>query len=79
VTFPWLEPNRPVSRANARADAQLRDLRERAALFYRLGYTAEAAIARLTARCAWEHGELTDAVIAKEVNDTYARRPSGNL
>ncbi len=65
----------------ARVDAELRELRERAALFYRLGVAVETATARLIARVAWEHdprpAALADAAIDAVVRATYARRPSG--
>lgn len=92
MSFPWLTPTPASSRgADARLAAQLRDLRDRAARYYRLGYPAEAAIARLAAAVAWEHDPasragahrrpagLSDAAIAELVRATYARRPSGAL
>ncbi len=56
------------------------ELASRAGLLYRLGYTVEAATARLVARVGWEfeHGRpaaLSDQAIAKLVSDTYARKP----
>jgi len=84
MTFPWLTPSKPAAPGtDARLAAQLRELRERAALLYRLGYAADAATTRLAAAVAWEHessggGPSADA-IAKVVKDTYARRPSGQL
>jgi hypothetical protein len=63
-----------------------RDLRDRAALFARLGYSAAAATARLQARVAWDydppskHGGpharpagLSDAAIAQLVTETFER------
>ena len=94
MTFPWLvsTPSRSAAGAAARLDAQLRELRDRAALFYRLGYSVEVATKRLCARVAWEHepasahggshkrpSGLSDAAIAEAVRETYARRPSGSL
>ena len=87
MSFPWLDPTPPTKRgAAARLDAQLRDLRDRAALYYRLGFTAEAATKRLAAAVAWEHDPsprrpdgLSDAAIAAVVKETYARKPSGTL
>lgn len=89
MTFPWLVPtaSRSAAGAAARLESQLRELRDRAALFYRLGYSAEVATKRLCARVAWEHepashrrpSGLSDAAIAEAVRDTYARRPSGSL
>ena len=91
MTFPWLDPTASPNSAAARLAAQLRELRDRAALFYRLGYPVEVATARLCARVAWEYepasrggvhrrpAGLSDAAIAEAVRDTYARRPSGSL
>jgi hypothetical protein len=91
VTFPWLTPNLTGSPAGAaaRLEAQRRELRDRAALYFRLGYPPAAAIARLVAAVAWEHDPaggahqrpdgLSDASIAELVHATYARRPSGSL
>jgi hypothetical protein len=94
VSFPWLTSNLSGSpaAAAARVEAQRRDLRDRAALYFRLGYTPAAAIARLTAAVAWEHDPssraggrhrrpagLSDAAIAELVQATFARRPSGPL
>jgi hypothetical protein len=84
MSFPWLDRT-PVAPAGAdsRLAAQLRELRDRAALLYRLGYTADAASARLCATVAWEHETqrrpdgLSDAEIGKVVQETYGRRPSG--
>lgn len=92
MTFPWL-----VSRTGGSPDGaarrlatQLRELRDRAALYFRLGYTADATTARLVAGVTWEHDPssraggphhrpagLSDAAIAELVRETFARRPSG--
>jgi len=87
VTFPWLTPTASPGRGAARLAAQLREVRERAALYFRLGYPADVAIARIRAAVAWEHepptpgrpAGLSDAAIAAAVRETYARRPSGTL
>ena len=94
MTFPWLVPTASRSSAGsaARLAAQLRELRDRAALFYRLGYSADVATKRLCALVAWEHDPqsstggphrrptgLSDAAVAEAVRETYARRPSGTL
>lgn len=85
VTFPWLTSN--VSGSAAGADQRLaqatRDLRDRAAMFARLGYSAADATARLQARVAWDYepasprhqrpSALSDAAIAQLVTDTYQR------
>lgn len=81
MSFPWLTSNRSGSPAGAdrRADQALRDLRDRAALFARLGYTAAAATTRLQARVAWDYEStqrptgLTDSAIAQLVTETYQR------
>jgi hypothetical protein len=91
VTFPWLDPTPPAGGAGAHLAAQLREVRERAGLLFRLGYSAEAASRRIAARIAWEYDPasrtgshrrpegLSDAAIAEAVRATYARRPSGAL
>ena len=92
MTFPWLDrtPRSSAAAVKARLDAQLREVRDRAALYFRLGYKPEDAIARITAAIAWEHEApasgsghrpdgLSDAAIADAVRETYARRPGGNL
>lgn len=74
--------------ARRRAEALAADLRSRAATLYRLGFAADAAVARLDARIAWEFdppsargphrrpASLDRAAIAALVRDVYARRPS---
>jgi hypothetical protein len=89
MSFPWLEctPAREGGAAK-RAHVAARELADRAALLYRLGFSKAAATHRLTARIAWEfdphskHGahrrpaSLSDEGIAKIVDETYARRPA---
>ena len=61
-----------------------REVAQRAALFYRLGYAPAAATARLCANAAWDFEAskggrptaLSDAAIADIVKETYARRPA---
>ncbi len=81
MTFPWLAPRPTGTPRGSWTTAALRELRDRAALFYRLGVPADAATARLIARVAWEcphrPAALDDAAIAALVRDTYARRPAG--
>jgi hypothetical protein len=85
VSFPWLDRTPPSkSGAAACTASQLRELRDRAALYYRLGFTPEAATARLVASVAWEHESRraagpSDEAIATAVRETYARKPSGGL
>ena len=85
--FDYLHATRPASGgADRRAKVAEAELVHRAALLYRLGFTPEAATARLCARIAWEfepasdaharHPSLSDQAIAKIVHDTYARRPN---
>jgi hypothetical protein len=85
MSFPWLERTPPRRDGSARREkVAATEIAERAALFFRLGFTAEAATQRLTARVAWEFDPattggrpagLSDQAIAKIVQDTYARRP----
>jgi hypothetical protein len=87
MAFSWLDrTDRPHAAARGNQVAE-DEVANRAALLYRLGYTAEVATERLTARVAWEfeptskHApnrrpeSLSDAAIAKIVTETYARRP----
>jgi hypothetical protein len=88
MSFPWLDrtPPRPDGSAR-RARVTAAELAHRAALFYRLGFSAEAATRRLVDRVAWEFDPpsregphrrpdaLSDQAVAKIVQDTYARRP----
>lgn len=82
-SFPWLSPTQQ-KHDNRRDRVAADELATRAALLYRLGYTAKAATERLCARMAWEFDPacggkrptaLSDAAVAKIVADTYARRP----
>ena len=90
MAFSYLDPTPPRPAPNdgeRRVAVATAELASRAALLYRLGFSERAAIARLTARIAWEfepaskHGAhqrpagLSDQAIAKIVTDTYARRP----
>jgi len=72
-----------------RADVAAAELANRAGTLYRLGFSEKEAVARLSARVAWEFDppsksghhrrpeSLSDKAIAKIVADTYARRPGG--
>jgi hypothetical protein len=88
VSFPWLVSNLSGSASGAdhRLGQAQRDLRDRAAMLARLGYSAAVASARLQARVAWDfdpssrHGGphtrpagLSDDAITKLVNETFAR------
>jgi hypothetical protein len=87
VSFPWLERTPSSTRGPAaRLAAQLREIGDRAAIYFRLGFSAEEATRRLAAAVAWEHEShgkrptgLSDTAIAAKVKETYARRPSGAL
>ena len=89
MSFPWLDCTPPRKDGAARrAKVAAEELAQRAALFYRLGFSQDAATKRLIARTAWEFDPaskrghhrrpdgLSDAAIAKIVCDTYARRPA---
>ena len=88
VSFPWLDTNLAGSALGAthRLEQATRDLRDRAAMMARLGFTAGEATRRLQARVAWDyepsspHGGpharpsgLSDAAIGQLVTDTFAR------
>jgi hypothetical protein len=88
MSFPWLERTPPRRDGSARrAKVAVVEVADRAAIFFRLGYTVEAATKRLCARVAWEFdppsktghhrrpGGLSDQAVAKIVQDTYARKP----
>ena len=89
MSFPWLSPNLAGAQGARRTDVALAELRARAAVYYRLGFTADAAAARLAAAVAWEFDPssqrggphvrpkaLGDAAIAQLVRETYARHPA---
>ena len=81
MSFEWMDRTPPPKGGpDRRAAAAVTELGQRAALLYRLGFTAKVATERLRARVEWElgsrrHASLTDEAIAKIVHDTYARRP----
>lgn len=87
MSFPWLErtPPRTDGAAN-RANVAAREVADRAALLFRLGFSEKDATKRLVAHIAWEFDQpstgahqrpatLSDAAIGKIVSDTYARKP----
>ncbi len=88
MSFPWFAPTHRGDGAARRLDVALRELRARAAIYYRLGYPAAHATARLAAAIAWEYesssttaphrrpAALADAAIADLVRETYARHPA---
>jgi hypothetical protein len=80
MSFDWLERSpMPKQGDKARTQVAAAELADRAGTLFRLGFTQAQATERLAARIAWEHDPrpagLSDAVIAKIVADTYARRP----
>ena len=88
MSFPWLERTPPRTDGSSRRSKVAEvEIADRAALFYRLGFSVEDATARITSRVAWEFdptakqghharpASLSDQAIAKIVKDTYARRP----
>ena len=91
MSFEWMETTRGRKHGSQlRAKVAAVELADRAGTLYRLGYSQAAAVARLTARIAWEYDPpsrkgghhrrpeaLSDQAIAKIVADTYARRPGG--
>ncbi len=80
MSFPWLDSTPPRNDGPARlAKVAQEELANRAAMFFRLGFSEADATTRLTARIAWEFEKrpdgLSDDGVAKIVRDTYARRP----
>ncbi len=86
VSFPWLTVTTAPGGAPRRLAIVQAELRDRAAMLMRLGFTPAAATARLTAAVAWDfdppstHGgphrrpaELGDAAIAALVDDVFKR------
>lgn len=83
MSFPWLEctPGRSDG-TKLRTKVACAEIADRAGTLYRLGFTQEAACARLCQRTAWEYEHkrpegLSDQAIRQIVADTYARRPGG--
>jgi hypothetical protein len=78
MSFDWMEvtaPARDGAAANKATHAQ--ELRERAGLLHRLGYTKTAALARCKARIAWEFdgqgaSPLSDREVKSIVSDVFA-------
>jgi hypothetical protein len=88
VSFPWLDCNLAGSTQGAanRLAQATRDLRDRAAMMARLGFSAGEATKRLQARVAWDYDPpsrnggphtrpsgLSDAAISQLVTETFAR------
>ena len=90
MSFEWMECT-PWKKhgSQLRAKVAATELADRASTLYRLGFSQAAAVARLTARVAWEFDPpskrgphkrpeaLSDQAVAKIVAETYARRPGG--
>lgn len=80
MAFPWLTSQRAPGRPAGYTTAASAELRDRAALFSRLGFTAADASRRLQARVAWEHeltrrpAALDDAAISALVDEVYKRQ-----
>jgi hypothetical protein len=91
MSFEWMTATASGKNGpQLRAKVAVAELADRAGTLYRLGFPQAAAVARLTARVAWEYDPssrrggphrrpdaLSDQAIAKIVADTYARRPGG--
>jgi hypothetical protein len=86
VDFDWMTPS--ISAGATRASATRlamyrREVAERAAIFYRLGYTQDQATARLQANADWDFevgasrpDELDADAIGQIVATAFARRPA---
>ncbi len=82
MPFDWLHP-RVGKRPDRRAEVYRQELRERAALLYRLRYPADQARARLTANVRWDYQvgarrpPVDEPEIAAIVDSIYARHGVG--
>jgi hypothetical protein len=81
VTFPWLESSAGTrDGADPRLAVAQAELRDRAALLHRLGYSAARAAARCRANVAWDYATtprpagLDDAAIKALVDEVYKRQ-----
>ncbi|MEZ4401867.1 MAG: hypothetical protein R3B06_17695 [Kofleriaceae bacterium] len=84
MSFPWLVPSRADGAADRRTAVALAELRDRAALLARLGFTPAATTARLAASVAWDFdpsggphrrpAALADAALAALVDEIYRRQ-----
>jgi hypothetical protein len=87
VSFDWMTPKRaPVGapEPDKRIAMYHREIKVRAGIFYRLGYTQQQACERLRANADWDFevgtgerpkeldGDAIDTIVAA----TYARRPA---
>lgn len=80
MAFDWMQVKRPPARGDGFREQIRRAARERARLFFDLGYTADQATARIRAAIDWEldasawpssPGFSED--VAKLVGEVYAR------
>jgi len=88
VSFDWMQTSTAPKRRSADAESGVEtfrsELRERAGMFYRLGFPPSRAIARLVANTRWEFEigvagrpkGLSDGDIKEIVKSTYLRRPN---
>jgi hypothetical protein len=78
MSFDWLERATPRKRhSQAREEMYRRELEERAALLYRLGYSAKRTKARLAANVTWDfelHGRPRHAGEVDKIVDAVFRR-----
>ncbi len=80
MSFPWLEVPRRSIPASTRDEMYRRELEDRAALMYRLGYTKERAKARLRTYVAWDfelHGRPRHAADVDKIVDAVFKRRGG--
>ncbi len=82
MPFDWLHPH--VGKRQSRtAEVYRQEIKERAALLYRLGYPVAAAKARLLERVRWDYEvgsyrpPVAEAEIASLVEATYGRHGVG--
>jgi hypothetical protein len=77
MSFDWLEQRRPKPDNARRDEMYRRELEERAALLYRLGYPALKCKARLKANVGWDfdlHGRPRHAADVDKIVDAVYRR-----
>jgi len=75
--------SRPSPGSAKRIAMYRREVAQRAAMFYRLGYSISDATGRVLANARWDFelgaprpDELSDAALGDIVKTTYARRPA---
>ena len=78
MIFDWMQTRSPTKRNQPkRDDMYRRELEDRAALLYRLGYSAKRCKARLAANVAWDfemHGRPRHAAEVDKIVDAVYRR-----